>query len=246
MIKKILYLSISLIFGFSNYGFGNNILKPSVDYEDKTGERVIGFANEGNPQKPEPRHGAFGREINESKNTILLFDQGGLVETSETKIENYTLINVRYIHNYLSDLRSVERAIYILRQNEDKTIGYCLLAPININGFPDDAVIKQIKMLKPNNNFLLGQLKMPEKSKVEFYEKNHENFIERYAIAKSEHLEYLLIEMFIPKELDNQLKPRIIRSINKFMRKIYLFDLLYFGSISKELKEELFQLEYND
>jgi len=109
------------------------------------------------------------------------------------------------------DFFYIARGIYILSNN--KTIGYSLLEPFEIQGLEDEPFIQQIKLL-PQNQDLVTKLTLPPGTSITFYEKETANFMERYAIARVKGRVLLLLDAFYLKNLENKIQPEIIEVIN--------------------------------
>jgi hypothetical protein len=109
------------------------------------------------------------------------------------------------------------KAIYFL--NSDTTIGYSLLEFIELpKNVHNDLIVKSIKSLKEDFNYLKNDLKMFKGLEVKFYFNETNNFVERYAFLKISNQKLgniLLMESFYPKNLESQIKPYIIESLNK-------------------------------
>lgn len=105
--------------------------------------------------------------------------------------------------------RYKDKGIYIFNKS-DVCIGHLFLTKGNLI----DYVINQpefvtVKGMTLNANYLGNKLVIP-RNEIKFYEKDHGDFIERYAMNDK----YLYMQAFYPKELENFMQKRIIDVLN--------------------------------
>lgn len=98
------------------------------------------------------------------------------------------------------------KGIYILDEN-NICIGYCLMEKTYFGHQKDAIEIYKMRSLKKSNNFLKNKIVNP---KLDFYEKDHGNYIERYAISD----DFFEMQSFYPKELEKNLETRIKKVLN--------------------------------
>ena len=120
----------------------------------------------------------------------------------------------------LNIIDSLASAAYITYQG--RIVGYALIDPMGMDyrlqNYPS---VKQMNALPINHTYLKNELKSSPEFTIHFHEKNHGQFVERYGIFeflgqdKTKPInQMLLLDSFYPKELEQILKPHIIKAIN--------------------------------
>jgi hypothetical protein len=225
---KAIIISISLVMFLSNASFA--MPKPNINYLSES--RILGDQAgmyEGNPDNfPPHSFSVFKRNLGTHIDELITTynnNEGFKKETYELK-GNYKLL----IFTEKTPYRII-RGIYILNKN-NYSIGYCLLDPmigrkknrktgiLEQSFFQNDPVINQIKSLNINSAYLQNSINMPSNSTVTNYEKSHDSFIERYIIGSTSNYDILFLDGFYPKELEENLKPYILESINYNINKL--------------------------
>lgn len=154
----------------------------------------------------------FDRLLGKTKNEIIhqpKVDEGPPIRIKENSINNKNTLLILKNDSY----DRMTRGIYILDKN-NISIGYCILQQQGLVGVENEPEISQIKSLPVNLNYLKDDLMLPAGTTIKFHEKDHGDYIERYAIVKDSKMEYITMDGFYPKSLENKLKKRIVTVIN--------------------------------
>lgn len=134
------------------------------------------------------------KRIKKKYKFFILFLSDIAKDFDREKYNNYKKNYVKY------------KGIYILDEN-NMCIGYCLIEKAYFGHQKNAIEISQIKNLNKNNNFLKNKIINP---RLNFYEKDHGNYIERYAISD----DFFEMQAFYPKELEKNLENRIKKVLN--------------------------------
>ena len=126
-------------------------------------------------------------------------------------------------------------SIHIIYQG--RIIGYALVDEMNLDLVMKDPRVQQMLSFPQNQGYLKGQLKtnkgIDTLMTLEFHEKYHQGYIERYGLLLSKEprenkdpiLDYLILDSFYPESLEEVLKPYIIQSLNEsFKTSFYPFE----------------------
>ncbi|MFN4149976.1 MAG: hypothetical protein ACK4IX_03450, partial [Candidatus Sericytochromatia bacterium] len=161
----------------------------------------------------------FFRYLNNSKDIIdnnymyKIYDFDKIVKKVKSKYKFLILFSSDIANNfdrvkYIDYKRNYVKykGIYILDEN-NICIGYCLMEKAYFGHQKDATEISQMRSLKKSTNFLKNKIVNP---KLEFYEKDHGNYIERYAISD----DFFEMQSFYPKELEKNLETRIKKVLN--------------------------------
>lgn len=132
--------------------------------------------------------------------------------------KQYRLISIMPKSDENGVLNLIKKQGCILVKNE--IVGYYMLSPVNVELPDTDPTYTKIKSLSLNLNYLSNKYTVPQGNKIMTYETVNDGFIERYITLKHGQLEYLLGEMFYPKELDGQFDSKIIDAINTYTYRI--------------------------
>jgi hypothetical protein len=178
---------------------------PFIDFPNRT----LGIIAPGINSIP-AEYGFFQRMIGNTEANLLSLPTLGKVkiESRTSGINNYNLLTLN-----LSETGIRNDGVYVF-DNQNNIIGYCLLEPLDIYFYQDASVILNIKSLTPNSNYLQVEIIIPANMTLKFYERDAGNFIERYAIVISKNRAILLQDSFYPKNLEENMKPYIVRAIN--------------------------------
>lgn len=216
MIKRTI-ITLSFILCLITSVNGQNLIEPIVKYPNNPytpEDRVIGdpslLQSEGGGSNV--AIGFFNRNLNKNKSALardIKYYKPHIIEKT-----NYNII--RFYDTRSFWLQSIV-GIYILNK-QDIIVGYCLIGKIgNLkreNILSNSPIIAQMKSLNHNNSYLQNDLIIPSNVTVNFYEQEHDTFIERYCFAEDSKYEALILEAFYPKELEYDLVLYIKQVLN--------------------------------
>lgn len=213
-LKRVL-VSFCLVVVTSGLAFAGNIPQPTIEYAN--GIRVFGDQRL-NLIEEEAIHavGGYDRMLGLKKQDIIQRAKDHVGDTFDISTKDISKqIYFLILEDNKEPILGVGKAIYILNK-ENVSIGYCLLDPMvsdfKDNLFVTDSVVRQITSLQVNNNLLKNKKFYPNTSAI-VYEKEHDGYIERYILGKTQHSEMLLLDAFYPKEFDSVLKEKITKNI---------------------------------
>jgi hypothetical protein len=150
----------------------------------------------------------LGKTKSEIEVTDKLFKEGMLIHYKKVKNKyNFFIYHDVYFGEFKNQSSKV-KGIYILDEN-DQCIGYCFFEQKNIFYRKNEPEIVKIKSLKVHPNYLKNYLKIPA-SQITFYEQEHGDYIERYAIND----QFFFMDAFYPKVLEQNIKDRVIEVLN--------------------------------
>lgn len=200
-------------------GYANTIKNPSVNIvngyigQDRTVRPTAGdIAFDIAPLSERNIRFDFIRLLGKNKSEIEATDK----DLKSSMAQKYKKVKKKYRFLIYSDIYSgkekgteiKEKGIYILDEN-DICIGYAFFDTEYIYYKANDPEILGIKGLTKNSNYLKNELVTPP-NKINFYEKDHGDYVEKYAIND----EYFYMEAFYPKVLENNVKTRIKNILN--------------------------------
>lgn len=219
MYKKI-FLGLISIFCLINPVFAYNHPAPDVNFDiDPHGGKMLGIYE----SKYTPYFLAYFSREPEKTGIIESANINFSTNLNIDKSQNGYSIYYWEVPFQPNTLRVDVIGAYLFRENEDKPMGYCLFEPFPIKGnfFP---IKNSIKNLNLNLSYYSGK-KYPN-ILVEIYEKDHNDYIERYAIVKSSRYEELVMDAMYPKIAEKELSKFINNNIEKAAKALYNFDVI--------------------
>lgn len=259
--KKLLILTTIILLN-SGYAMANGVL-PKVEYP--TDDLMFIRREKINPtlnvlSSNTHYSNIFNRPIiYKTENMLLkkiLAGYGDFVKIVKKDLPNrfskqYRIISIMPNTEYNGILNLVKKQVSIFVNNE--IVAYYLLSPIFIDLPDSDPTYIKMKSLTLNANYLADKITIPQDGQLKVYETEHSDYIERYITyihySNGKKLEYLLGEIFYPKELDGEFDSKIIDAINTYTYRIDRIrkakvNLLSYDDILEEFKNPLGDMEY--
>lgn len=205
MLKKLLFITICFILlNFSINSYANSLNEPTINIRDNM------------PVLPYPTTPSFwfNRELGKSEVEITNKFIKPNLQREKIFYDKLTKnIDTQLKALFINNKGGLQKGIYLLDKNTDKTVGYNLLEQFNIN----NNLLNTIKTLTLNSLYLQNEIIQKENITVKFYEKihNESNYIERYAITTDKWgSNELVMDAFYPNNMEEYFKPYIISNIN--------------------------------
>lgn len=214
-INKIISFAICLIISSSNIVYSETLKLPTVIMDGTIGSLADTGGRPGiNIPPPQELNVRFtfirllGKNKSEIETTDIYLKDGMVIRNKKVKKKYNFFIYSDIFPGEKKGTESKVKGIYILDEN-DRCIGYCFFDQQYIYYRRNEPEILAIKTLTKNNNYLKDELVTPS-NMINFYEKDHGDFIERYAINDNN----FYMEAFYPKVLENNIKSRITNMLN--------------------------------
>lgn len=102
-----------------------------------------------------------------------------------------------------------DKGIYVF-DNNDICIGYVsVIKGKTLSHLQNNPKILKMKSLKKSTKYLKEDLLVP-RTQIDFYEKDHGDYIERFGINK----DFIFLDAFYPKDLDEYMSKKIVEVLN--------------------------------
>ncbi|MFN8674696.1 MAG: hypothetical protein U0457_21765 [Candidatus Sericytochromatia bacterium] len=155
----------------------------------------------------------FRNFIGYSRKEIMSLQQKNLLiqikSYSFIKYKNYN-IDIYYSYYGFNNVGLFkDEGIYVFDKN-DICIGYAaIMNGENIESLNNTNIIKNLKKLSENKNYLDNKLLKPRKE-INFYEYEHDSYIERFGLNDK----LLFLDSFYPKEFEDFMSEKILEILN--------------------------------
>lgn len=148
-------------------------------------------------------------EIEKINNDSRLFILNSEKYTKTKIIKNRKIKTYSSMHGSEKLGMYKDKGIYVF-DNNDICIGYVsVIKGKTLSHLQNNPKILKMKALKKSTKYLKEDLLVP-RTQIDFYEKDHGDYIERFGINK----DFIFLDAFYPKDLDEYMSKKIVEVLN--------------------------------